>query len=506
MKISKLTYKLSAIQFIVIVTVVSILVSINIVILKKSLYNKLQNDLKNYTLSIAQIATNINNDKQVDSLHWAQINQILLYDIYYFNSDSCIHIDKETHEKITGLSVSFNDYYRKLEKTDSAQNHYFIHDFTVSHNKQTTQKYYAYLVYLPKTKSFIASVHQRDILNSLEYNNAAIIIMLFVFGLLIIAYMIWQLNIRYVNPYGEITEYLKQSKYVKFHANKNKNEVLMIKRSIELLHNQIDFFSKKINISTKETQKIENDLRIAKRLQTNILPKKIHEIKQSQKIELDAFSESAFDIGGDLYDYFFIDSTHLLFVVGDVSGKGIPAALFMIYTQTVLRSVAKAGMQVSEIAENLNDKLTEENLSDLFVTMFLGIVDTQTGSVTYCNAAHNYPMLIRQKGTVDEMADSHGIPLGLYPNRKYSQSEIALSYNDQIFIYTDGIIDSKDENGMKYSVDVLKYNLVGSWFLSPVKVIEKVKKSIYSFRGNVGAVDDMTMLLIKYTHETNKSG
>jgi sigma-B regulation protein RsbU (phosphoserine phosphatase) len=115
-------------------------------------------------------------------------------------------------------------------------------------------------------------------------------------------------------------------------------------------------------------------------------------------------------------------------------------------------------------------------------------------------------MLIRQKGTVDEMADSHGIPLGLYPNRKYSQSEISLSHNDQIFIYTDGIIDSKDENGMKYSVDVLKYNLVGSWFLSPVKVIEKVKKSIYSFRGNVGAVDDMTMLLIKYTHETNKSG
>jgi sigma-B regulation protein RsbU (phosphoserine phosphatase) len=326
------------------------------------------------------------------------------------------------------------------------------------------------------------------------------ILMLSIFILITSSYFIVRTNKKYVEPYSQIVDGLKDSKFVQLGYKSAYDEPMLIKRSIELLHNQLDFYSKKIEQSSSESRKIEDDLKIAKRLQFNILPGEIDEIIKSEKISISAYSESAYEIGGDLYDYFMIGRNRLLFAVGDVSGKGIPAALFMIYTITLLRSIAWPGMTVSQIIEKLNNKLSEENIGDLFVTMLVGIIDLNTGKLSYCNAAHNYPVIIRQEGLIDETSESHGIPLGIYPNRQYASSEIRLFPNDQLFIYTDGVVDTKDENGMNYSLDVLKYNLMGSWFMKTDEVKEKIKTSIKSFRGSVAPVDDITMLVLKYTH------
>ena len=200
-----------------------------------------------------------------------------------------------------------------------------------------------------------------------------------------------------------------------------------------------------------------------------------------------------------------LDDHHLLFTIGDVAGKGIPASLFMIFAQTTMRSIASAGMNAGEIVTKLNERILSENISDLFFTLFLGIVNIQTGMLQYCNAAHNHPVLIKSTGSLEELIITHGIPIGIYADKTYLYSEFKLNKGDQLVVYTDGIVDTIDENGMDYSVDVLKYNLLGTWFKSPNDIIKKVFGSIENFRGNVKAVDDMTIVALKYSPRLKES-
>jgi len=350
---------------------------------------------------------------------------------------------------------------------------------------------------------YIAVLHPQQFVFEYLGRYSAFITMILGFLLVLATHITIRSNKRVTRPYREIVQTLKNSKYVKIGNYKEMNDSMLIKRSIDLLQNQLGFYIKNLEKTSSAHLKIENDLKIAKRLQKNILPKDFQEKTRRDEFKIHAMSEAAYDIGGDLYDFFMLDKNHLLFAVGDIAGKGIPASLFMIYTQTLLRSIAKSNMSVSEIVMNLNNKLADENISELFVTMLIGILDVRNGKLTYCNAAHNLPLLIKQEGVIEELNETHGIPLGIYANKVYAHSEITLKINDQLMVYTDGVVDTKDENGMNYSVDVLKYNLMGSWFMAPSEVVDKIENSVTTFRGNIAPVDDLTLLVIQYTNKGN---
>lgn len=326
----------------------------------------------------------------------------------------------------------------------------------------------------------------------------AIILLVVAFLLVLMVSIISRTNKRMELTINDILNTIGKSKYLNIHQKTTNYDLKLIKRSIESLINQLSFYEKKLDTTLFKNQKIENDIEIAKKLQKSILPKYIQQkTLLTHKVQIATLYDAAFDIGGDLYDYFMLDDNHLLLAVGDISGKGIPASLFMIYTQTLLRSIAKSGLSVAEITEELNNRLSEGNTSELFVTMLIGILNVNTGELSFCNAAHNQPLIIRQEGTIEELNETHGIPLGIYPNKSYSLSSIKLNYHDYFLIYTDGVVDTKDENGMNFSIEVLKYNLMGSWFLSPNEIVEKINQSILSFRGNIPPVDDMTMLVLQ---------
>lgn len=332
--------------------------------------------------------------------------------------------------------------------------------------------------------------------------NGLFIIMLIVeviICLLVIIWLNYRNNKRFIAPISKVVDNLQRSEFITIGKHNGMNEVAIIQRSLDTLHSQLNFYVHSQKKNQENQQKIEKEIEIAKKLQRNILPKNNKDVDLIPNIDVFASSESAYDLGGDLYDYFMLDDKNLLFVVADITGKGIPASLFMIFTHTLLRSIAAPNLEVSEIANKLNDKLIEENISDLFVTMFLGIIDTNSGIINYCNAAHNQPILIKNEGSFIELTNVHGIPLGIYPDRNYKSSKIELEKNDQLFIYTDGIVDSKDENEMNFSVDVLKFNLVGSWFKSPKENVEKIVNDITSFRGTKNPVDDTTMMVVKFT-------
>jgi phosphoserine phosphatase RsbU/P len=306
-------------------------------------------------------------------------------------------------------------------------------------------------------------------------------------------------NFKLTHSLYELTDSIKNDSSLKSAVSEKDNEIEIIRKYIGNLENQIIINEKKNEKITLTNLTLENDLKLAKKLQRNLLPSITPTDTNHKEFELCAYSESAFDIGGDLYDYFLIDDDHLFIAVADVAGKGIPASLYMIYTHTLLRSITEPGLSVSYIIESLNNKLIEENISDMFVTIFIGILNITSGELVYCNSAHNFPFLITGKGDVIELSETHGIPIGIYPDRKYLSSTVNLLDGDQIFIYTDGLTDTIDENGLKFSVDVLKYNLMGTWFFSALEVVEKIKNSVKQFRGNLHPVDDLTILNIKYT-------
>lgn len=281
----------------------------------------------------------------------------------------------------------------------------------------------------------------------------------------------------------------------------NEDDESIIIRAIELMQNQLKHYAANIERNSQERLKLENEMRLAKKLQKNIMPSNRLTVDNESRFEIYSISESAYDIGGDLHDYFMVDKNRLLFTVGDVSGKGIPAALFMIFAHTLLRSVGQSQLPVNEIVNAMNNRLIEDNISDLFVTLFVGILDLNTGELNYCNAAHCFPVLVRSQGVIEDLVQSHGIPVGLYSNRNYSQSSIKLNHNDTLILYSDGLIEAKDENGMTYSEDVLKYNLVGTWFDSAEGTVNKVLDSLNSFRGNKRAEDDLTIMALKFKRE-----
>lgn len=281
----------------------------------------------------------------------------------------------------------------------------------------------------------------------------------------------------------------------------NEDDESIIIRAIELMQNQLKHYAANIERNSQERLKLENEMRLAKKLQKNIMPSNRLTVDNESRFEIYSISESAYDIGGDLHDYFMVDKNRLLFTVGDVSGKGIPAALFMIFAHTLLRSVGQSQLPVNEIVNAMNNRLIEDNISDLFVTLFVGILDLNTGELNYCNAAHCFPVLVSSQGVIEDLVQSHGIPVGLYSNRNYSQSSIKLNHNDTLILYSDGLIEAKDENGMTYSEDVLKYNLVGTWFDSPEGTVNKVLDSLNSFRGNKRAEDDLTIMALKFKRE-----
>lgn len=332
---------------------------------------------------------------------------------------------------------------------------------------------------------------------SFWHSKFVLIIALVIVGIFLLGgFQIIVTNQRQTRQLGNLIKYLYPNRT---HGIKIRgNEISMLKNKFEQLQNQVKVIENSQEKVAQKNLKLENDLKLAKKLQHNLMPTITPAITNHKEFDLYALSEAAYDVGGDLYDYFLIDDENLLLAVADVSGKGIPASLYMIYTHTLLRNIAKTGSTVSGIMEELNNRLIDENISDMFVTFFLGMLNLKNGKFHYCNAAHNAPLVIYSEGRVEELSDIHGIPLGIYAKRKYKSSVIEMKRNDQIFIYSDGVTDSVDENGIKYTVDVLKYNLMGTWFNKPREVVMKIKKSIEDFRGNLTPEDDVTILTVQF--------
>ncbi|MFW5705452.1 MAG: ATP-binding SpoIIE family protein phosphatase, partial [Bacteroidota bacterium] len=215
--------------------------------------------------------------------------------------------------------------------------------------------------------------------------------------------------------------------------------------------------------------------------------------------DLYAVLDPAKEVGGDLYDFFFVDDTHLIFAIGDVSGKGVPASLFMAITRTLLRAKAAPGKEAAQIVSDINRELCIDNDNAMFVTFFLGVLDLVSGEVDYCNAGHNYPYLMREQCRVDQIAETHGTPLGLFEDIEYKSGRITLQRADAMVLYTDGIPEAMDKEGKLYSDERLEKLLQDlGCEKTPESITRKMVESAKDFALGAERSDDITILVLTY--------
>ena len=251
----------------------------------------------------------------------------------------------------------------------------------------------------------------------------------------------------------------------------------------------------KFQAVAEKKEKMENDLRIASGIQMSMIPKALPTFPDKQVIDLAATIVPAREVGGDLYD-FYIRDEKLVFCIGDVSGKGVPASLVMAVTRSLFRTVSAHEDSPSRIVSAMNDSMAEMNDNSMFVTFFCGILDMDTGHLRYCNAGHNAPLILTDKKASLDVVPN--LPLGIVPKMDFQEQERFLHYDDALFLYTDGLTEAENKShemfGEKRMASVL------STRRSAQEQLEAMKKNVSDFVGDAPQSDDLTMLFIHYVN------
>jgi len=249
---------------------------------------------------------------------------------------------------------------------------------------------------------------------------------------------------------------------------------------------------------TAQKERMLNELEIAQTIQKAMLPEVFPPFNDRLDINIYGIVQPAKEIGGDLYD-FYVRHEKLFFCIGDVSGKGVPAALLMAMTRSLFRSITAHEEEAAEIMVQLNQAMSEQNDMNMFVTLFLGILDTKTGVVTYCNAGHNAPMLL-SGGVWKEIDVLPNIPLGVEPSFVYQEQSLQMVYNEMLFLYTDGLSEAENIAHEQFGMERIMDSLSGMTDIRPHKLVEEMRSRVSDFVGEAAQSDDLTMVGIRYQH------
>ena len=247
-----------------------------------------------------------------------------------------------------------------------------------------------------------------------------------------------------------------------------------------------------------QLESLKSDLTVARDLQQYILPQTFPPFPEAcGKIDIAASMKAAKNIGGDFYDFFRLDSDRIALVIADVCGKGIPAALFMAVSRTVIRSKGTVDASAAECMQESNKLLSAYSVDAMFVTVFYAIYDLNTGLLTYSNAGHTYPYLIKSDGSTEQIPSTRSPLLGLFAGAQYKEDSIQLNHGDMLFMYTDGVSEAMNPDREEFGTERLAGILGGCKDCRCQEVIEMVNQGISDFVRDAEQSDDITMLVVK---------
>lgn len=281
---------------------------------------------------------------------------------------------------------------------------------------------------------------------------------------------------------------------------KTKDEMLRLHNSFATMQKSLIQQIEETRAANEEKGRIESELNIARDIQMSMLPKTFPPFPDRNDIEIYGKQKPAKEVGGDLYD-FYIRDEKLFFCIGDVSGKGVPASLVMAVTRTLFRTISFKEALPERIMFGINNAMADKNESNMFVTLFLGVLDLPTGRLRYSNAGHNAPMLIGQ--TIGLLPCAANVPLGVQTDWKFSQQETTIDLNTCIFLYTDGLTEAENAANEQFMEERM-IEVAKGMSHEPQQMIEQMFNAVHQFVGNAEQSDDLTMLAIQYTKPLEK--
>lgn len=247
-----------------------------------------------------------------------------------------------------------------------------------------------------------------------------------------------------------------------------------------------------------QLESIKGDLAVAREIQQAILPRIFPPFPENaHQLDIAAMMNSAKDVGGDFYDFFRIDDEHIGFVIADVSGKGVPAAIFMAVCRTLIRATGIRGVNSAECISYSNNLLVEESVNSMFVTVFYGIYNLKTGEINYTNAGHNPPYVLKADGSLQKLPFSNNVIAGIVEGYHYTEEAFTLEHGDMLLLYTDGVTEAIDNECNEYGEGRLESLLKSTPLSSCQQMIDLVKADVKVFAEDAEQSDDITLLAIK---------
>ena len=271
-------------------------------------------------------------------------------------------------------------------------------------------------------------------------------------------------------------------------------EIDTLSRSIDKMETDMVNYIENLTAYTAERERIGMELSFAKSIQHSSLPTKFPAFPDRTDFDIYAYMKPAREVGGDFYNFSLLDDDHLAMWIGDVSDKGVPAALFMMAINIVINNRASMGGTPAEIMAFVNNNICEHNEANLFVTIWLGILEISTGRLTFVNAGHEEPAFYRKGGSFELYKTKHNVAVGVFPDIEYTNYDIHLGSGDKIFVYTDGVPEATDMFNKLYTTGRMLEALNKCRDGSPQEILEGMNKSVKEFVGDRPQFDDLTML------------
>ena len=287
---------------------------------------------------------------------------------------------------------------------------------------------------------------------------------------------------------------------------RKKDEIGTLARAIGRMETDIVQYVENLTAVTAEKERIGTELNVATQIQADMLPRIFPPFPERDEFDIYATMTPAREVGGDFYDFFLVDQDHLAVVIADVSGKGVPAALFMVIVKTLIKNHTQTGMAPDQVFETVNRQLCENNEAGMFVTAFLGVLEISTGRFTYVNAGHNPPLAALGGRPYDWLPSKRGFVLAGLEGVRYRQQEIVLCPGDSIFCYTDGVTEALDPAGALYSEARLRAFFRGRDLEGRplAEQLDLLRRDIAAFAAGAEQADDITMLLLRINKTTGR--
>lgn len=279
---------------------------------------------------------------------------------------------------------------------------------------------------------------------------------------------------------------------------KTGDEIEGLALTMKTMEEELDAYMHNLMRATAEKERISTELSLATKIQAGMLPSIFPAFPNRSDFDIYAKMDPAKEVGGDFYDFFMIDDDQLAMVIADVSGKGIPAALFMMGSKILIQNYTMTGISPKEVLEKVNERICTNNREEMFVTVWLGILDLVTGKLTAANAGHEYPVLKSADGSFEVLKDKHGFVIGGMPGMKYSDYELQLKPGAKLFVYTDGVPEATSKSGELFGMERMLETLRSAENGTAVDILNAVEEATDEFAADAPQFDDLTMLCLHY--------